>query len=235
MRRPGPVAHFRVHAEGVSEDVLAADSPQDVGTGLAVDQPGVPAGMPDHVPVVTAPDCVKQAGNEAFSTDRAEQSRTQWLCWLFLAESRVQPVRCDRDGAIVLLPVDHRPDRGRCSSRVVQADSARMLERDREVGVVAVQGHQLDRSRLDAIGGHSQQNAEKLVKLHPDLRLTAIAVDLDKEVFRRFGGYPEMPDAAGALGVYQVAGLPRVQIDSPGGAMGSIFGGELDQGKDRVG
>ena len=47
--------------------------------------------------------------------------------------------------------------------------------------------------------------------------------------------FPEMPDAAGGLGVYQVAGLPRGQVDSPGGAMGFIFGREPDQGKDRIG
>jgi len=40
---------------------------------------------------------------------------------------------------------------------------------------------------------------------HPDLWLTAIAGDFDSEVFRRFGGYPEMPDTTGALGAYEVA------------------------------
>ena len=100
-----------------------------------------------------------------------------------------------------------------------------MLEGDWQVRVVAVQGHQLDRSRLDAIGSQTQENAEKLMQRHPDLGLAAIAGDLDLEVFRRFGGYPEMPDTTGALGVNQVAGLPRTQIDTPCCAMGSIFGG----------
>ena len=85
------------------------------------------------------------------------------------------------------------------------------------------------------LGGLSQQDAEELVNRHADLRPAAIAGDFDAEVLRRFGGYPEMADGAGALGVYQVTGLARVQIEPPGGAMGPIFGGELDQGKDWIG
>jgi hypothetical protein len=70
---------------------------------------------------------------------------------------------------------------------------------------------------------------------HYDLRLLFIACDFDVKFIWQCAGNPEMSDAAGALGAYEINSLPGGQIDSPRGALGRVVGGKLNEGEDWIG